>query len=159
MKFRDYTYQTGNCVIHDTTTKINIETKSPIVELINRRNGELPFFDGVTYRITIEDDDDILMMMTVDYQDFPVWTMGVCRTQESIERLMELFTYLENGYQEQGISVDNEILKRKTNLVAPCNITFLHPSGIFVPMSTILHLSGVSNAFAGAILEENTQRC
>lgn len=58
MKIRDYTYQTGHCLTHETSAnRMHPEVRKIITRLIAAGRGSLPGFGGCTYQFVSESDD------------------------------------------------------------------------------------------------------
>lgn len=156
MKIRDYTFNNGKCVIHDTTA---LSQSSPeyelfqkeILRLIQAGEGELTALTGVTYKITQESDS---MCISVDVNDVPLWISFICPSVESANMAKQFLKDFANSYPE-SLRVECRLLEK---IIAPCIITMVQPSAIFIPKDTIRLLGGVPRDFATVFLNSTEMK-
>jgi hypothetical protein len=157
MKIRDYTFNNGNCVIHDTTalphfaSADNDTTKDNILRLIHAGEGKLTGYTGVTYKITQEEDS---MCMSVDVNNIPLWISFICPSVESANMIKQFLKDYAYSYPEPLRAE----CRLPENIIAPCIITMVQPSAIFVPKDTIRLLGGVPRDFAAVFLNSTEKK-
>jgi len=157
MKIRDYTYNNGNCVIHDTntlqstTSENKVAVRKEILRLIQAGEGILTGFHGVTYKITQEKDS---MCISVDVNNIPLWISFICSTVKCANEIRYLLKNLDSSYPEPFRTED----RLPEIIIAPCIITMVQPSAIFVPKDTVRLLGGIPRDFASVFLTSTNMK-
>jgi hypothetical protein len=125
--------------------------KKQIIKLIQMGEGELTGFTGVTYKITQEGDS---MCISVDVYDVPLWISFICPSVESANMAKQFLKDFANSYPEP-LRVECRLPEK---IIAPCIITMVQPSAIFVSKDTIRLLGGVPRDFAAVFLNSTEMK-
>jgi len=151
MNLREYIYQTGECLTHDTdVVTLRSDIYAISLDLIHKGSGPLPATEGIHYIFSDssnmaslsfagEGDELILMAGIVPYQG-PYWP-----TMSNLEWAVKNFDITAEEMPRMGWPIENRL---PDGLVTPCIVTLLMPGMIKLDDETITVLRGVRRDLA-----------
>lgn len=144
MKIRDYTYQTGHCLTHETSAnRMHPEVRKIITRLIAAGKGSLPGFGGCTYQFVSESDD--LASLSVEHNGAPIWFCFFCPYRDSTTQARRMLDETAERLTLEGLPMHGRL---PDLLETPCILTMLLPSAAGAPFELIQVLGGMPRDFA-----------
>ena len=150
MKLYDYTYNTGNCAIHDVNAyyEKNRGFYKVVDDLIDAQGGPLPGLHDITYRATHDKKEDLLCL-SVYSAGVPVWLAMVCKSKDKVAVVRDNLRTISRG---QLMDFPEMNCKLPELVKLPCVITYILPTARMVPLEKTFILGGVPRDFAIAYL-------
>jgi hypothetical protein len=143
MKLRDYTYQSGNCVTHDTEIEIVSEdVYGKIRDMIRSGSGPLGPIEGITYQFTDAED---IACLSVEGENGPIWVAAIVPYQGVVERAVSDLDGIAERLTLNGFPVSGALPE---TLITPCIVTLLLPGYLSIDPWMMTLLGGVPRDFA-----------
>ncbi len=149
MKLRDYTYQSGHCVTHDTDVAIlssNIYVQ--IRGMIQAGSGRLGPVAGISYRFT---DAEEFACLSVEGTNGPIWIALIVPYKSVLAQALCELDGIAESLTLHGWPVSSAL---PDAVVTPCVITLLLPGIMGLDRARIELLGGVPRDFACVWLSE-----
>lgn len=150
MKLYDYTFNSGNCVIHNVEAYYNCnrEFYKIVAALIDAQEGPLPGLKDITYWATCDKQEDMLCL-SVHSAGIPVWIAHICKTENTMKVACDTLREISQRFT---MDFPNMGCKLPQSIKLPCIITYTLPTAALVPFEVGFILGGVPRDFAIAYL-------
>ena len=151
MKLRDYTYQTGDCVTHDTEVAIDREeVRSKVLEFIDAGSGDLPGLGSVKYRF-VEHGEDLACLTILTASDHPIMSSVIVPYDKDAADIRAMMDGMVDQYRRIGFPMNCRL---PDAIITPCVITFFMPGLLLLlDVDIVRMLGGMPRDFAAAWLD------
>ena len=150
MKIREYSYQTGDCPVHDTGAIIRgDDMRQEVLELIDAKTGAVPGLDDIIYTF-MGGSEDIACLAVSRSNYVPILSSMIITYDKDTDIALTMMNGMTDQYRQSGYPMR---CKLPDAIITPCLITYFMPGLTQLTDDALRMLEGLPRDYAAVWLE------